>query len=69
MKILAQFDNSREGNDCWLYEQWFKVEIFGRIVYLWARKLNDWNPGPTFLEVGETSMTLGYPEIKARLDV
>lgn len=34
MKIINQIDESREGNDCWIYESWSLVEIFGKKIIL-----------------------------------
>jgi hypothetical protein len=36
MIILAQLNNDREGNDCYIYEKWVLVNLFGkeRILHL-----------------------------------
>lgn len=68
MKILAQFDNSREGNDCWLYEEWIKAQIFSEIVYLRIRRDSYESDVLNISKMQAYEMVHGYPEIKARLD-
>ena len=68
MKILAQIDTSRDGNDCYIYEVWSLVDVCGATVVLRIHKVSGWSEKEITSEVYHISdMETDHPEILQRL--
>ena len=68
MKILAQIDTSREGNDDYLHEVWSLVDVFGVTIGLRIYKWSGWAEQlTTAQEYSLSEMEIDHPEILQRL--
>ncbi len=68
MKILAQIDTSRDGNDSYIYEVWSLIDVFGVTIGLRIYKWSGWSEQLTTVqEYSLSEMEIDHPEILQRL--
>jgi len=68
MKILAQIDTSRDGNDYYHYEVWSLVEVFGSIIGIRVYRYSDWSEQTTSVqEYTMSEMDIDHREILEKL--
>ena len=58
MKILKEHDVSHHGNDCYVYERWILVEIWGETKVILADKVSGWSDEPLSFQVMNHDMEL-----------
>jgi len=67
MKILAQIDTSRDGNNCYHYEVWSLVDLFGGSYVLRPFYGSGYDAQPEVEVLTIAEMGIDHPEILQRL--